>query len=209
MSIEILPQSQLSFHRPFTQLVKEIIIWAITSKDLINEKKLRCEYLPPVGNNPFPTLTSPIHSHNIAEPFRNDDDDPAKLRRQLLEAKDEITRLNNMIENYKQELNTTQMRQRKDEEAAASFEKLSNYYLKLLNDKEDFNLIDPQKEALSSSSPTSHTEEESDVDKNDPSNEVIMQLINMGFSKAQAIDALEKNNYDPYQAITYLLDSDI
>ncbi|CAG8558010.1 22047_t:CDS:2 [Gigaspora margarita] len=70
-------------------------------------------------------------------------------------------------------------------------------------------LIDPQKEALSSSSPTSHTEEESDVDKNDPSNEVIMQLINMGFSKAQAIDALEKNNYDPYQAITYLLNSDI
>ncbi|CAG8494670.1 10821_t:CDS:2 [Cetraspora pellucida] len=60
-----------------------------------------------------------FESHNIAKPFR-DDDDPAKLRRQLLEAKEEIDRLNHIVENYKQELNTAQMRQRKSEEAAAS-----------------------------------------------------------------------------------------
>ncbi|RIB06772.1 PapD-like protein, partial [Gigaspora rosea] len=104
-------------------------LWAITSEDLIKEKKIQCVYLPPVANNLLPTLASP-------EPLRDDDDDdPAKLRRHLLEAKDEIARLNNMIENYKQELNTTQMKQRKNEEAVASFEKLSNYCLELLNDK--------------------------------------------------------------------------
>ncbi|CAG8616989.1 9637_t:CDS:2, partial [Racocetra fulgida] len=184
-------------------------LWAITereSKDTIKENKIRCVYLPPVGNNLSPTLSSPnqplpvqpsipvvpssppsgdsaysesqklkndqpspppytndiypieknslghsdksiltqaattnghsntqrtpaivgafpkddaFESHNIAKPFR-DDDDPAKLRRQLLEAKEEIDRLNHMVENYKQELNTAQMRQRKSEEAAAS-----------------------------------------------------------------------------------------
>jgi len=292
MSIELEPPSQLSFHRPFTQLVKEILIvrnpnhepvafkvkttapkqycvrpnsgriepnqsvevqvilqpmkedpplefkckdkflvqsigitperetlslqelWTITereSKDSIKENKIRCVYLPPVGNNLSPTLPSPnqphplqpsvpaapssppsadsiysesqkikndlplpppyplhstneifppaeknslghsdksilaqaattnghsttqrtpaivgafpkddtFESHNISKSFR-DDDDPAKLRRQLLEAKDEIVRLNNTVENYKQELNTAQMRQRKSEEVASS-----------------------------------------------------------------------------------------
>ncbi|GBB91804.1 hypothetical protein RclHR1_01920008 [Rhizophagus clarus] len=46
--------------------------------------------------------------------------DPAKLRRQLLEANEEIKRLNHIIESYKQELNAAQMRQRKSEEAAVS-----------------------------------------------------------------------------------------
>ncbi|CAG8627877.1 25602_t:CDS:2, partial [Racocetra persica] len=180
-------------------------LWAITereSKDTIKENKIRCVYLPPVGNNLSPTLSSPnqplpvqpsipaapsspppgdsaysesqklkndqplpppytndiysieknslghsdksiltqaatTNGHSTTQrtpaivgafpkddafeskPFR-DDDDPAKLRRQLLEAKEEIDRLNHMVENYKQELNTAQMRQRKSEEAAAS-----------------------------------------------------------------------------------------
>jgi len=50
----------------------------------------------------------------------NEETDPAKLRRQLLEAQEEITRLNHKIGFYKQELNTAQMRQRKSEEAVAS-----------------------------------------------------------------------------------------
>ncbi|CAG8800476.1 14507_t:CDS:1, partial [Racocetra fulgida] len=47
----------------------------------------------------------------------------------------------------------------------------------------------PPKEAIPSSSSTSYIEEESDVDENDPNSEMIKQLINIGFSKAQAIDA--------------------
>ncbi|CAG8601086.1 4252_t:CDS:2, partial [Acaulospora colombiana] len=47
------------------------------------------------------------------------EDDPAKLRRQLLEAQDEIKRLKHTIENYKQELNTAQMRQRKNDESVS------------------------------------------------------------------------------------------
>lgn len=50
----------------------------------------------------------------------NDETDPAKLRRQLLEAREEIERLNHTIVSYKQELNAAQMRQRKSEEAAVS-----------------------------------------------------------------------------------------
>ncbi|CAG8505154.1 6390_t:CDS:2 [Funneliformis caledonium] len=49
-----------------------------------------------------------------------DDDNPARLRRQLIEAQEEIKRLNHTIDNYKQELSTAQMRQRKSEEAASS-----------------------------------------------------------------------------------------
>ncbi|CAG8649277.1 4347_t:CDS:1, partial [Scutellospora calospora] len=60
-----------------------------------------------------------FESHNIGKSFK-DDDDPAKLRRQLIEAKEEIDRLNHIVENYKQELNTAQMRQRKSEEAASA-----------------------------------------------------------------------------------------
>ncbi|CAG8611613.1 9984_t:CDS:2 [Acaulospora morrowiae] len=44
-------------------------------------------------------------------------DEPAKLRRQLLEAQEEIKRLSHSVENYKQELNTAQMRQRKNDES--------------------------------------------------------------------------------------------
>ncbi|CAG8689001.1 77_t:CDS:1, partial [Cetraspora pellucida] len=64
----------------------------------------------------------------------------------------------------------------------------------------------PPKEAIPSSSSTSHIEEESDVDENDLNSEMIKQFINMGFSKVQAIDALEKHNYDPHKATNYLLD---
>lgn len=54
------------------------------------------------------------HEDHIIKSSR--EDDPAKLRRQLLEAQEEIKRLNHTIDNYKQELNTAQMRQRKNEE---------------------------------------------------------------------------------------------
>ncbi|CAG8690215.1 2140_t:CDS:1, partial [Scutellospora calospora] len=64
----------------------------------------------------------------------------------------------------------------------------------------------PPKEAISSSSSTSHIEEESNVDENDTNSEMIKQFINMGFSKVQAIDALEKHDYDPHKATNYLLD---
>ncbi|CAG8743065.1 hypothetical protein C2G38_2045051 [Gigaspora rosea] len=64
----------------------------------------------------------------------------------------------------------------------------------------------PPKEALSSSPSTSHIEEESDIDENDTNSEMIKQFINMGFSKTQAINALEKFDYDPYKATNYLLD---
>jgi chromosome segregation ATPase len=50
----------------------------------------------------------------------NEETDPAKLRRQLLEAQEEINRMKHKIESYKQELNTAQIRQRKSEEATAS-----------------------------------------------------------------------------------------
>uniref|UniRef100_A0A1D1Z3G6 Vesicle-associated membrane protein-associated protein C16G5.05c n=1 Tax=Anthurium amnicola TaxID=1678845 RepID=A0A1D1Z3G6_9ARAE len=50
----------------------------------------------------------------------NEENDPAKLRRQLLEAQEEIRRLNHTIDNYKQELNAAQMRQRKNEEATST-----------------------------------------------------------------------------------------
>lgn len=57
--------------------------------------------------------------YNFAK-TQNEENDTAKLRRQLLEAQEEINRLNHKIESYKKELNTAQMRQRKTEEAAAS-----------------------------------------------------------------------------------------
>jgi len=39
----------------------------------------------------------------------NEDDNPARLRRQLIEAQEQIKRLNHTIDNYKQELNTVQI----------------------------------------------------------------------------------------------------
>ncbi|KAG9306441.1 hypothetical protein G9A89_003551 [Geosiphon pyriformis] len=46
------------------------------------------------------------------------DDEATRLRRQLNEAQEEIKRLNHVVENYKQELDTARMRQRKSEEVA-------------------------------------------------------------------------------------------
>ncbi|RHZ76133.1 hypothetical protein Glove_203g48 [Diversispora epigaea] len=57
----------------------------------------------------------------------NFDEDPAKLRKQLLESQEEIKRLSHTIDNYKQELNTSQMRQRRiDDTTAASTATASN-----------------------------------------------------------------------------------
>ncbi len=50
---------------------------------------------------------------NMVEMFpdksANEDDNPARLRRQLIEAQEQIKRLNHTIDNYKQELNTVQI----------------------------------------------------------------------------------------------------
>jgi hypothetical protein len=61
----------------------------------------------------------------------------------------------------------------------------------------------PPKEVLSTSSP-SPKNEESD---NDDNSDLIKEIIHMGFTKEQAIDALEKYDYDLHKATNYLLDS--
>ncbi|CAG8593267.1 659_t:CDS:2 [Funneliformis caledonium] len=60
----------------------------------------------------------------------------------------------------------------------------------------------PPKEILPTSSP-SPKNEESEKDINP---DLIEQFINMGFTKEQAVDALEKYDYDPHKATNYLLD---
>ncbi|CAI2176363.1 19830_t:CDS:2 [Funneliformis geosporum] len=71
-------------------------------------------------------LHDDTNGHNMIGSFPDntisagDDDNPARLRRQLIEAQEEIQRLNHTIDNYKQELSTAQMRQRKSDEAASS-----------------------------------------------------------------------------------------
>ncbi|CAG8708644.1 23736_t:CDS:2, partial [Gigaspora rosea] len=124
-------------------------LWAITSEDLIKEKKIQCVYLPPVANNLLPTLAV-----NDSIP---------------IERNSSTSYVDNNLD----------------------FSKLTLIDHPDVNDKH-----------------ITHGEE-SDVDKNDSSNEMTMQFINMGFPKAQAIDALEQNNHDPYKAITYLLDLNI
>jgi len=92
-----------------------------------NVEKANGTSVPPAATNGHTTTS---RSSNMIGAFpkedytfpknANEETDPAKLRRQLLEAQEEIRRLNHTIDNYKQELNTAQMRQRKSEEAAVS-----------------------------------------------------------------------------------------
>ncbi|CAI2170703.1 2489_t:CDS:2 [Funneliformis geosporum] len=60
----------------------------------------------------------------------------------------------------------------------------------------------PPKEILPTTSP-SPKNEDSEKDINP---DLIEQFINMGFTKEQAVDALEKYDYDPHKATNYLLD---
>jgi len=49
----------------------------------------------------------------LPDPYTISVNENDKLRRQLIEAQEEIQRLNHIINNYKQELNVAQMKQRK------------------------------------------------------------------------------------------------
>ncbi|CAG8597417.1 6610_t:CDS:2, partial [Diversispora eburnea] len=129
-------------------------LWSITekqAKETIKENKIRCVYSPPVAqvpqqisqqipNNlspasPPPNLPLPPQpsTRSVADTLvlgggggGGGVHDPAKLRKQLLESQEEIKRLSHTIENYKQELNTSQMRQRRIDDTTTSTVTASN-----------------------------------------------------------------------------------
>ncbi|CAG8793701.1 17779_t:CDS:1, partial [Acaulospora morrowiae] len=68
----------------------------------------------------------------------------------------------------------------------------------------------PPKEVITSSSSTVNNIKSSTVEESGEKDmelfELIKQFTNMGFTKSQAVEALEKYNYDLLQATNYLLD---
>ncbi|CAG8617926.1 7747_t:CDS:2, partial [Acaulospora colombiana] len=70
---------------------------------------------------------------------------------------------------------------------------------------------EPPKEVISSSSSTTttitnHSLTNEEKGEKDEAHDLIKEFTNMGFTKSQAVEALEKYNNDPHKATNYLLD---